>query len=39
VRTGIGPLRDTTLKPGDWRVLGVTEVRALYAAGREIASG
>ena len=39
VRTGIGSLRDTTLKPGDWRVLGVTEVRALYAAGREIASG
>ena len=39
VRTGIGPLRDTTLKPGDWRALGVTEVRALYAAGREVADG
>jgi 23S rRNA pseudouridine2605 synthase len=39
VRTGIGPLRDTALKPGDWRVLDVTEVRALYAAGREVSSG
>ncbi len=32
VRTRIGPLRDTTLAPGDWRVLTQTEVRALAAA-------
>ena len=39
VRTGIGPLRDTTLRPGDWRALNVGEVRALYAAGREVPDG
>ena len=38
VRTGIGPLRDTTLRPGDWRALDVSEVRALYAAGTELPS-
>jgi 23S rRNA pseudouridine2605 synthase len=38
VRTGIGPLRDTTLRPGDWRALDVSEVRALYAAGTEVPS-
>ncbi len=32
VRTRIGSLRDTTLAPGDWRVLTPTEVRALAAA-------
>ena len=32
VRTRIGPLRDTTLAPGHWRVLTQTEVRALAAA-------
>jgi 23S rRNA pseudouridine2605 synthase len=35
VRTRIGPLRDSTLRPGQWRVLEAAEVRALAgAAGR-----
>jgi 16S rRNA U516 pseudouridylate synthase RsuA-like enzyme len=29
VRTRIGPLRDTRLKPGAWRELTIDEVRAL----------
>ena len=33
VRTGFGPIRDTTLRPGTWRVLTIDEVRELYAAG------
>jgi len=37
-RTRIGPLRDTRLAPGAWRVLGVAEVRALYAAAVEEAA-
>ncbi len=32
VRTRIGPLRDTTLGPGEWRALQSDEVRALAAA-------
>ncbi len=32
VRTRIGPLRDTTLRPGEWRELDAEEVRALAAA-------
>ncbi|MFM7225294.1 MAG: pseudouridine synthase [Actinomycetota bacterium] len=32
VRTRIGPLRDTRLRPGAWRPLTSDEVRALYAA-------
>jgi 23S rRNA pseudouridine2605 synthase len=32
VRTRIGPLRDTTLGPGEWRELDAQEVRALAAA-------
>jgi 23S rRNA pseudouridine2605 synthase len=32
VRTRIGPLADRRLKPGEWRVLDVDEVRALEAA-------
>jgi 23S rRNA pseudouridine2605 synthase len=32
VRTRIGPLRDTTLSPGSWRVLTVDEVRMLERA-------
>ena len=32
VRTRIGPLRDTRLRPGAWRPLQPDEVRALYAA-------
>jgi 23S rRNA pseudouridine2605 synthase len=32
VRTRIGPLRDTALAPGRWRVLNGAEVRALAAA-------
>ncbi|MFM8972976.1 MAG: pseudouridine synthase, partial [Actinomycetota bacterium] len=32
VRTRIGPLRDTRLRPGAWRPLTPDEVRALYAA-------
>lgn len=33
VRTRIGPLTDTTLKPGAWRPLSQGEVRSLYEAG------
>jgi 23S rRNA pseudouridine2605 synthase len=33
VRTAIGPLRDRTLKPGEWRHLTVEEVRSLFDAG------
>jgi len=32
VRTRIGPLADRRLRPGEWRVLGMEEVRALEAA-------
>jgi len=32
VRTRIGPVRDTRLAPGSWRVLRPDEVRALYGA-------
>ncbi len=32
VRTRIGPVRDTTLGPGEWRPLEAAEVRALAAA-------
>jgi 23S rRNA pseudouridine2605 synthase len=32
VRTAIGPLRDQSLAPGEWRRLSVDEVHALYAA-------
>ncbi len=32
VRTRIGPLADRRLKPGEWRVLELEEVRALEAA-------
>jgi 23S rRNA pseudouridine2605 synthase len=32
VRTRIGPLRDTALRPGSWRPLEVDEVRALERA-------
>jgi 23S rRNA pseudouridine2605 synthase len=39
VRTGIGPLRESKLQPGERRTLTVTEVRALYAAGGETSSG
>ncbi|HSM02840.1 MAG TPA: pseudouridine synthase [Acidimicrobiia bacterium] len=36
VRTAIGPVRDTSLKPGEWRPLSTEEVRSLYrAAGME----
>jgi 23S rRNA pseudouridine2605 synthase len=33
VRTSIGPLRDTSLSPGECRPLTIEEVRALYQAG------
>jgi 23S rRNA pseudouridine2605 synthase len=37
VRTRIGPLRDTHLRPGEWRELTVEEVRALErAASRQV---
>ena len=32
VREAIGPLRDRTLAPGEWRRLSLGEVRSLYAA-------
>jgi 23S rRNA pseudouridine2605 synthase len=31
-RTAIGPLRDASLRPGEWRSLTVEEVRSLYRA-------
>jgi len=37
VRTRIGPLTDTTLKPGAWRPLSQAEVRSLYEAGANLA--
>jgi 23S rRNA pseudouridine2605 synthase len=39
VRTAIGPIRDGSLKAGEHRTLTIDEVRALYAAGREVADG
>jgi 23S rRNA pseudouridine2605 synthase len=36
VRTRIGPLTDTTLKPGEWRALEPEEVRALSLASRSV---
>lgn len=42
VRTRIGPLRDSRLRPGDWRELTLDEVRALERAasvGRDAQSG
>jgi 23S rRNA pseudouridine2605 synthase len=30
VRTRVGPVRDDRLRPGEWRLLTVDEVRALY---------
>jgi 23S rRNA pseudouridine2605 synthase len=38
IRTGIGPLRDRDLKPGEWRHLTIAEVRELYAAGGKMVS-
>ncbi len=35
VRTRIGPVRDTTLRPGSWRHLSADEVRALAAAAQQ----
>ncbi len=35
VRTAIGPVRDRRLRPGGWRRLEITEIRALYAAAGE----
>jgi len=35
VREAIGPIRDRTLQPGEWRELSVAEVRSLYAAATE----
>ncbi|MBK5289580.1 MAG: MFS transporter, partial [Acidimicrobiia bacterium] len=35
VRTRIGTLADRGLKPGEWRVLEPSEVRALYVAAGE----
>ncbi len=39
VRTSIGPLRDTSLSPGQWRALTIDEIRALYQAGEEVPDG
>ncbi len=39
VRTSIGPLRDTSLSPGQCRPLSIDEVRALYQAGEEVPNG
>jgi 23S rRNA pseudouridine2605 synthase len=33
VRTAIGPIRDRTLKPGEWRFLEPSEIALLYAGG------
>jgi 23S rRNA pseudouridine2605 synthase len=32
VRTAVGPVTDRSLRPGEWRMLTVEEVRALYAS-------
>ena len=32
-RSAIGPLRDASLRPGEWRRLAVDEIRAFYGAG------
>lgn len=37
-RVAIGPLRDRTLKAGQWRELTAEEVRSLYAAGQDPAN-
>ncbi len=39
VRTSIGPLRDTSLSPGECRPLTIEEIRALYQAGEEVPDG
>lgn len=39
VRTRVGPVTDRRLRPGRWRVLRASEVRALYAAGVDRAPG
>jgi pseudouridine synthase len=39
VRTSIGPLRDTSLSPGQCRPLTIEEIRALYQAGEEAPDG
>lgn len=39
VRTSIGPLRDTSLSPGQCRPLTIEEIRALYQAGEEVPDG
>ncbi len=35
VRTGIGPISDRSLEPGNWRLLSPSEVADLYRYGRE----
>ncbi len=35
-RTQIGPLHDTTIRPGTWRPLTTREVRSLYAAAQAV---
>jgi 23S rRNA pseudouridine2605 synthase len=39
VRTSIGPLKDTSLSPGECRQLTIEEIRALYKAGEEVPDG
>jgi pseudouridine synthase len=39
VRTAIGPIRDQSLKAGEYRTLTVDEIRALYAAAKDVANG
>jgi len=39
VRTSIGPLRDTSLSPGQCRPLTIEEIRALYQAGEGAVDG
>jgi len=39
VRTSIGPLRDTSLSPSQYRPLTIEEVRALYEAGKDVPDG
>ena len=39
VRTAIGPIRDPSLKAGEYRTLTVDEIRALYAAAKDVANG
>jgi 23S rRNA pseudouridine2605 synthase len=39
VRTAVGPIRDQSLKAGQYRTLTIDEIRSLYAAAKDVANG